>query len=419
MSAPQDRKPAERTDTNVPAEPLSALETRMAEEEALERAIESGEAATETRRKGRIEAESRRVSDQMTEEARKRKAMPLARMPADQSEPAGAEGQIDHEILMRAASLPKEPALRTILVPLDGSIFAERALPFATVLADMTGAAIVLAQVVRPSPPHPAGILDRVVEGITSEPPAYSAVHATGYLTTFRDQLRNKIEHVSIELKTAASPGRGLEELAERVSADIVILATHARQGIEQRVLGNVGDWLVKHVNAPIFLVPPLLSVNTARQPTLRRLLLPLDGSILAEQVIGLALTVLRRDAAREETGVTRELCLLHVAENFTTVHDGHEYLNDLKKALEIHGLPAGTQVRTAVEIGSAAAVITAYAQYGMEAPSEDAVPYDAIVMATHGRGGLGRWIYGSVAQGIVPRATVPVLMVHPLDVDM
>ena len=50
-------------------------------------------------------------------------------------------------------------------------------------------------------------------------------------------------------------------------------------------------------------------------------------------------------------------------------------------------------------------------------APSPGAGPGDVIVMATHGRGGVTRWFLGSVAEGVVRRAPVPVLLVRALPV--
>jgi len=234
-----------------------------------------------------------------------------------------------------------------------------------------------------------------------------------------RSQLLTVYPNVSTELETSASTGRGLEYLARRISADIVVIATHARQGVEQRVMGNVGDWLVKHVSAPVLLIPPLMPDIPAGEPRFRRVLVPLDGSLLAEQAIGPAVSVLIGAEQITDQPTNCELCLLHVAENFTTVHDGREYLQNVKRSLEAQGLFTATRIQTAVEIGVPTTAIPAYAQSGAEVAREGAHAFDLIVMATHGRGGLGRWLYGSVAEAIVPRSTIPVLMVRPAESEM
>jgi nucleotide-binding universal stress UspA family protein len=74
------------------------------------------------------------------------------------------------------------------------------------------------------------------------------------------------------------------------------------------------------------------------------------------------------------------------------------------------------------VLLGSAPGAIVAVADLGVQARhSPDLVsgPFDLVAMATHGRGGLGRLLYGSVARYVLPRLAVRVLLLHASDVSM
>jgi nucleotide-binding universal stress UspA family protein len=70
--------------------------------------------------------------------------------------------------------------------------------------------------------------------------------------------------------------------------------------------------------------------------------------------------------------------------------------------------------VIAASRLGSPAGAIVSAADLGLVDPGGTWVPANLIVMATHGRGGVGRWLYGSVASYVLPRVHAPVLLVHP-----
>lgn len=142
-----------------------------------------------------------------------------------------------------------------------------------------------------------------------------------------------------------------------------------------------------------------------------QHILVPLDGSALAELALADAFAVAELSGA--------ELTLLQVVPPIDHVIAGeaeHPIFVDqqweAKKALareyilsvcERTGCPDIT-IHTAVEMGSAAETIIDYAHHH---------PIDLIVMATHGRSGLQRWVYGSVADKVLRGATQPILLVR------
>lgn len=145
-----------------------------------------------------------------------------------------------------------------------------------------------------------------------------------------------------------------------------------------------------------------------------RRILVPLDGSELAERALSYA-----RQLARE---LNSELVLLRAvncvdlvsaqafagflpAEVFdATIEDERraaaEYLAGLARELQRDGLKTHWVVRSGEPAGE-------IVEYGKEGQIE------LVVMSTHGRSGLSRWAYGSVADRVLRGATIPVLLVR------
>ncbi|HLV81659.1 MAG TPA: universal stress protein, partial [Chthonomonadaceae bacterium] len=141
--------------------------------------------------------------------------------------------------------------------------------------------------------------------------------------------------------------------------------------------------------------------------PAFSRLLVPLDGSRLAEAVLP-AIEALA-------THFGSEVILIHVLEERApaTVHgDRHlmdageadQYLQAVAARLRAAGIPVETHVHEALEGDVARSVVE---------HTEEFIP-DLIVLCAHGRGGLRDWLYGNIAQQVLQRGTRPVLMVQP-----
>lgn len=135
------------------------------------------------------------------------------------------------------------------------------------------------------------------------------------------------------------------------------------------------------------------------------KILVPLDGSDMAEAAVDEALQLARPDsmlvllrAAEARTLPGADV----IAAQIAAVGEAETYMAALKGTLEKRGV---RQVETHVWYGSAAAAI-------LEAARVNKV--DLIVMTTHGRSGLGRLIFGSVAESVLRGTTVPILLVRP-----
>lgn len=284
---------------------------------------------------------------------------------------------------------PKPRAIERILLPLDMSPYAERAIPYALALAQAADASITLAHVADAGRGHHT-----------------SAPAITAYLSTIRQTRLAGGPRVALRIVRGTNVVGALTDLAASSHTDVVAVATHARQGLEQPLLGKVGDHLIREAAAAVLIAPPGLETPTA-PPTFRRILAPLDGSRLAEQALGPALTLAKH--AREPM----EIVLFYVEEAKEARQDGLSYLWDTRAALMDEGLPATVRVIASSLIGSPPGAIVGAATHGLPSTSDASEPFDLLVMATHGRGGVQRWLYGSVAAYVIPRLTIPALLVH------
>lgn len=146
-----------------------------------------------------------------------------------------------------------------------------------------------------------------------------------------------------------------------------------------------------------------------------KKILVPLDGSTLAEQALPRAI-----ELAKAFDG---QLFLLHVVTNYlvppygidyqvgetfrdVAVREGHEYLENIrgKTASEFSG-----NIQIKVIEGLVAENILDYANF------QNA---DVIVMGTHGRSGVGRWVFGSVAERVLRASKCPVLLIRAQDTN-
>lgn len=285
----------------------------------------------------------------------------------------------------------------TILVPLDGSKLAERALPFAEVMAKANLARILLLRVV------PAA--HRVV-GDPMVDQSRAVREAEAYLTNVAAQITTQTI-----VESAVFVGDAAESIVEEITlrnVDLVVMSTHGRSGVGRWVYGSVADQVMRNATVPVLLVPASCRITWA-DARLSRVLVPLDGSDLAEAALDLASDV--------TTWLGGEIFLLRVvAPHGHGLGDASAYLtydprSEAEQAREYLSAIAddlrarGHLVTVLTAIGPAAAMIAATAaEHGIE----------LIVMSSHGSGGITRLLMGSIATGVVQQACAPVLIVHP-----
>jgi nucleotide-binding universal stress UspA family protein len=281
---------------------------------------------------------------------------------------------------------------RNMLVPLDGTDLAEAALPIARLVATAIGAEVTLARVVPPgSEPRssrwPAEYLQQCA----------SQQHAAGVTA-----------HTTMRL---GEPAEEILALADEIPADLIVMATHGRSGIDRVLLGSVAERVTGRSRIPVILLRP----NQHPAMGLRTLLVPVDGSPGGAIALATAVPLARTSHARLVLVRATVPLPQWLHEPALGVDTGPlvDPMSDeyARKAAETYA--------TALADRLARAGLVAEGRGVSGQPGEviisiaDEIDADLIVMSTHGRGLPLRAILGSVADQVVRGSRRPVLLIH------
>jgi nucleotide-binding universal stress UspA family protein len=316
-----------------------------------------------------------------------------------------------------AETLPAPRQLRRLLVPLDGSPESERTLPYASELAGLLHARLLLGHV---TPTADAGGLGQVLHlpgSIREAEQQAFGPRAMPYLQDLRWRLTTPVDQVETLHIDAPSVVAGLLQMATASEADLVILGLRTHMSGDRMSLGNVVDSLIRRGSIPLLVIPPTVEAGS-RLFTLRHILVPLDGSALAEEALAPLLGMLRE--TQGNPGAPLMVTLLGVAKAPADVPGIQRYLDRLRSVLMEMPTCAHAQVRVEARPPASAPgrIVARISPRGgasdMSGGGLEDEPVDLLIMATHGRGGVGRFLFGSVADYVLPRVPIPVLLVHP-----
>jgi nucleotide-binding universal stress UspA family protein len=330
--------------------------------------------------------------------------------------------------VLRAGLVRKESTMfHKVLVPLDGSVLAEHALPPALSLVDRKGGEVLLLRV---------AVAENTVlveaagggnaHGVAWPAQSLEAVvqEARNYLSTLQIAYGSPGQIVRMKVLTEERQSQDIAalivEVARDEGSDLIVMSSHGRTGFTRWVLGSVAERVLSAAPCPVL-------VRRSPAPV-RRVLIPLDGSPLSECAVqpglevaaglGAQVTLLRAITEAGSLGGNAEhqfyrqsviRRLLVAAPSSQPVHHVLDQLSAeadfyLRRVAAVHQRP-GQTIHTAVEAGPAAESILRFAE-------QHAV--DLIAMATHGRTGLQRWVYGSVTDRVVHGGQRSMLVVRP-----
>ena len=275
-----------------------------------------------------------------------------------------------------------------LLVPLDATAESAVALPLAKTVAAATGAHITLL---------------RVVEGQTVEPIAAANL----------GRIAHELEG-AVPVEPVVRVGEPADKIVREARArkcDLIVMATHGRNGIERAVLGSVTEQVLAASPAPVLALRP----GGERISSLKKLLVPVDGTPGGAVALGAALGLARHTGA--------ELLLLEVVVAIPAyVYDSLPgatlggyvdamWDDDARAAAETYVHALAARLTRGGIAGEGRAVHGAVPETIVrEAESEGA---DLIVMSTHALTGPARAVLGSVADAVVRTASRPVLLVR------
>jgi nucleotide-binding universal stress UspA family protein len=311
---------------------------------------------------------------------------------------------------------------KRILVPLDGSDLAERALPAAARIARATGGSIVLFGVATtPVDYGPYIVRSR----------AYAEAVVQNDLRRVREYLletANSPTLVGIKVEThevyeAATPA--IIAATQTYQADMIVMCSHGYTGAKRWVIGSLAQKVARHGPVPVLVLRADGSTFTEDQPL--RVLVAVDGSSLAEAALEPALQLIAAlsGSAQSELHLLRVIAIPSPSGKFRSManialegdaseeekREAQAYLEALVGRLRQSGQ---TNVQIASSIIVDADIAAAIIQEAEQSDILDDKPYDFIAMATHGRRGVQRWALGSVTECVLGATWVPLLIIRP-----
>lgn len=294
---------------------------------------------------------------------------------------------------------------RRILIPLDRSSLAECVLEHIGWLAPAQTTELALVSVVEPSHYYPY----TYGGGVDTRPARIQARHyVQRYLEGRRARLSKQDYRVTVQV-LEGDPAEEILGWAKEWQPDLIAMSTHGRSGFTRWALGSVAEHVIQGATVPIFLVREQTPLPIGQE---RCILLPLDGSAAAEEALvtaqeaaqSMGATLLLLHVLDTQAAEDLGLYVAHTADVAETIAqwrvEAESYLEEVASKVRASGLGVGTRV-IGGEPGKVICEIAANENIHL------------IVMSTHGRSGLARWIYGSTANKVLHTVNCPLLLVR------
>lgn len=298
---------------------------------------------------------------------------------------------------------------KTIMVPTEGSGFDREAIRVALRLAEKSDAVVHLVRVLKASPLLTVAIGSDEL-GMNADSFKASRDRELGDLYMLAAECKAT---TSVTIATSLEYGPVadvLEAYALRVSPDLIVMTSHGRHGIARLSLGSVTDSLIRKAHIPVLVIKPEPSyLNPRAAERFKRMVVPLDGSPLAEQILPSAAEL----ANLEQSEIVLLQVLTTKRENAVAnpatscweqdVPAAHAYLNRIAAQMRHSGVAVTTDIVVGSDI---AGEIAAFAR------SKRA---ELVAIATHGRSGIHRAVMGSVADELTRTAGSSLMVLNPL----
>jgi nucleotide-binding universal stress UspA family protein len=243
--------------------------------------------------------------------------------------------------------------------------------------------------------------LFRAVEADGDDPEA-----AAGAAREELDAIQKRLEAwglpASVRVEPGDDPADQILACAKELAVDLVAMSSHGRSGITRMLRGSVAERVLRECSAPLLLCTPE-SGAIHESPLFRRILVPLDGSELATEILP--------DVEKVAKACGSEVTLMHVDDSLSEppspvfdpewwseerIEEQLAPLNPSRDALASAGVSVGRHVAYG---GPADRILQA------------AKKADLIAMTTHGASGVTRWLFGSVAEAVLREADCPLLV--------
>ena len=294
-----------------------------------------------------------------------------------------------------------------LLIPLDGSKNAAKVVPLARIMATTLMLPIELVEVIDIGAVASRLTVEtaRNLDSMIGEGDRVSRAH----LNEIAAQLSGNKVTCSVERGTPA------DVIIEKAALDpgtLIAMATHGRSGVNRWLLGSVAEKVLRGSRNPLFLIRANEEDARDFTATIKSIMVPLDGSALAEsvlptvvevaQALDLEVVLCRAYEIDQSAYYGQDEFVPNYKEMLGQLKENAEnYLSKSAESLERAGLHKVAWIALA---GSGAEQIADYSRQHSDA---------MVIMCTHGRSGVSRWVLGSVTEKVVRHSSDPVLVLH------
>jgi nucleotide-binding universal stress UspA family protein len=296
-----------------------------------------------------------------------------------------------------------------ILIPLDGSKPAEKVLTYARYLAGKFKIPIELLAVIdiAEMAAHIPAKRARFLDGMIEDGMRFSTTYLKGVASTFP----------AADVECTVEKGYAEEAIIEHGEADtamLIAMATHGRSGLNRFLLGSVAEKVLRGTANPLLLVRATETAKSDGEAAFKSIIVPLDGSELAESVIPMVAGVAKKLGLKvvlfrayhlpyNAYAGDDDYYAVNYDELISAVRDeANEYLD--RKVAEVKKLGVAN-VSAVTKEGFAGDEIIAFGS-----KTSDGL----IAICSHGRSGVKRWVLGSVTEIVARHTNNPMLVVRP-----
>jgi nucleotide-binding universal stress UspA family protein len=303
---------------------------------------------------------------------------------------------------------PSQSLSTSVLVPLDGSHLAEHAIPYGRALAGPSGKVIFLEVI-----PRAEAIRGPMGDLIVNEEEAGEMYvdETNTRLSETSDRWKPVAGEVQIKVRHGATTEQILK-FAQEQGCAYIVMASHGKGALKRLAFGSVADEVARTSPVPVLMIHTDGKEAAIEAVSISRLILPMDGSELAKAAVPVAIDIGTRlkTPAHVMQAVTPEVIATtypgteayYAADIYDELITQQENTAKDELAPEADKLTkAGVEATTQVLIGSVGEAIESLVQ-----------PGDIIIMTSHGRTGIKRFVLGSVAERLIRSGVAPVLLV-------
>jgi nucleotide-binding universal stress UspA family protein len=297
--------------------------------------------------------------------------------------------------------------IRRILIPLDGSVTAERVVPYARTFARGLRLPVELLAVVDVGSLLTSVETARFFDNLVEE----ELRKSKEYLERIAERFAGS------RVKRSVEQGSAAEAIIEKAAADestLVAMTTHGRSGLNRWLLGSIAEKVLRATTNPLLLVRASTERKAEGEATLESVVVPLDGSELAEHALPIVAEIAKK--LRLEVFLFRAYSnpygpFITGAGYYAVNHDellagirddARNYLEEKMAELKKQGIG---ELSYLLQEGVASDEIVSMGSQ---------IPDSLIVMCSHGRSGMKRWALGSVTETVVRHSRSPVLVLRP-----